>query len=80
MPSTEANGPPLMRYCAPLLTLIGAALVMLVIVTGLDICTTPTLEPVTGVKPACCGGCAAVVTVYVEVTPPMFTSADEVVL
>ena len=74
------NGPPLMLYCAPGLTLIGAAEVMLVIVMGLDVCTTPTLAPVTGVKSPCGGGAAPVVTVKVELTPPIVAMADDAVL
>jgi len=49
-------------------------------VIGLDTWVAPILEPVTGVKPGCCGGWAAVVTVNEELTPPMVTIADEVVL
>ena len=69
-----------MLYSAPALTLMGAAAVIPVMVMGLDVCRTPILEPVTGGNPACLRSCAALVTVYVEVRPPMLTIADDVVL
>ena len=68
-----------MLYSAPPLTLIGAGFVP-TMVMGLDTWVAPRLEPETGVKPGCCGGWAAVVTVNEELTPPIVTIADEVVL
>ena len=69
----------MMLYSAPLLTLIGSASVPTMVI-GLDTWVAPRLEPVTGVNPGCCGGWAAVVTVNEELTPPIVTIADEVVL
>ena len=80
MPVADVNGPPLMLYRAPLLMLIDPGDVMLVTVIGLEICVLEILAPVTGVNPAC-GICwVAVVTVYVDVTPPMVATAEAVVL
>ncbi len=69
-----------MLYCAPLLTVIGTAIVVPVTVMGLETWTLDGAALLTAVKPPCSTGWAAVVTVNVELTPPMVTIADEVVL
>ena len=74
------NGPPLTLYSAPLVMVMGAGAVVPVTVMGLEVWTLDGALPVTAAKSPCRTGWAAVVTVNVELTPPMVTTADAVVL
>ena len=74
------NGPPLMLYSSPLLTLMDAGMVVPVTVMALDIWMLPGTAPVTGVKPPWSTGWAPVVTVNVDETPPMVSTAESDVL
>src|SRR5882757_2851353 len=69
-----------MLYCAPppMLTWVGA--VIPVTVMGLETWTLDGATPVTGVNPPCRTGWAPVVTVKVELTPPMVSTAESAVL
>src|SRR5208283_100819 len=80
MPGADVNGPPLMLYCAPLPTVIGAGIVVPVTVMGLEIWTLDGAVPVSGVNPPCSTGRVPVVTVNVESTPPMVSTAATAVL
>src|ERR1700760_715138 len=59
---------------------MGAGMVVPVTVMALEVCTLEGATPVTGVNEPCNTGCAPVVTVKVEETPPMVRVAESEVL
>ena len=69
-----------MLYSDPVLTLIGTAAMVPVTVMALDTCTPDGTASVTGVKLPWTAGWTPVVTVNVELTPPMVRVAASVAL